>query len=71
MRAGEGDAARPVRGLRQRVVLAALLAYANQPVPAGRLAELAWDGSPPAGAVATLRTYVMRLRRGLRGERGS
>ena len=71
MRAGDGDAVRPVRGFRQRVVLAALLAYANQPVPVERLADLAWDGAPPAGAAATLRTYVMRLRQGLGAEGGS
>ena len=71
MQAGEGDTARPVRGFRQRAVLAVLLAYANQPVPAERLAEIAWDGAPPAGAVATLRTYVMRLRQGLGAAAGS
>lgn len=56
---------RPIPGGRQRIVLAALLEHANRPVPAERLAEVVWDGSPPDGAVPTLRTYVMRLRRGL------
>jgi DNA-binding SARP family transcriptional activator len=60
----------PVAGTRQRIVLGALLANANQPVSAGRLAEFVWDGAPPAGAAATLRTYVRRLRRGL-GPRGA
>jgi DNA-binding SARP family transcriptional activator len=49
-------------GPRLRVLLAALLLHANIPVPAGDLAELVWDGSPPPGAVRTLRSYIRRLR---------
>lgn len=48
---------------RQRVLLAALLARANQVVPADTLAELVWDGAVPEGAATTLRSYVMRLRK--------
>ena len=51
-----------VPGPRLRVLLAALLMHANIPVAAGELAELVWDGSPPPGGVATLRSYVRRLR---------
>jgi DNA-binding SARP family transcriptional activator len=51
-----------VAGPRLRVLLAALLLHANIPVPTGELAEIVWDGSPPPGAVTTLRTYVRRLR---------
>jgi DNA-binding SARP family transcriptional activator/tetratricopeptide (TPR) repeat protein len=47
----------------QRVLLASLLVRAGAVVPADALAEEVWDGSPPAGAEATLRSYVMRLRR--------
>lgn len=65
LRVVDGRGARPIPGARQRIVLAALLERANRPVPAERLAEVVWDGSPPEGAVPTLRTYVMRLRRGL------
>ena len=57
-----------VAGPRVRVLLAALLLHANIPVPAGELAEMVWDGSPPSGAVATLRSYVRRLRRVLDSE---
>jgi DNA-binding SARP family transcriptional activator/tetratricopeptide (TPR) repeat protein len=57
-----------IAGPRVRVLLAALLLHANIPVPAGELAEMVWDGSPPAGAVATLRSYVRRLRRALDSE---
>jgi DNA-binding SARP family transcriptional activator len=51
-----------IAGPRLRVLLAALLLHANIPVPAGELAEMVWDGSPPPGAVTTLRSYVRRLR---------
>ena len=37
-----------VPGPRQRVLLAVLLLHANRPVPADTLAELVWDGRPPA-----------------------
>jgi DNA-binding SARP family transcriptional activator/tetratricopeptide (TPR) repeat protein len=62
------EAAVMVPAPRQRVLLAALLRRANQPVPVEELAELVWDGAPPKGAVATAQAYVMRLRRVL-GER--
>ena len=65
MQVTDGPQTRPVGGARQRIVLGALLERANQPVPAEQLAEVVWDGAPPHGAVPTLRTYVMRLRRGL------
>jgi DNA-binding SARP family transcriptional activator len=55
---------RSVAGVRQRVLLAALLVRVNQVVPAEELAEIVWDGAPPAAAAA-LRTQVMRLRRAL------
>jgi DNA-binding SARP family transcriptional activator/tetratricopeptide (TPR) repeat protein len=58
---GAGDRV-AVAGPRLRVLLAALLLHANIPVPAGELVELVWDGSPPPGAIATLRSYVRRLR---------
>ncbi|HEV2346759.1 MAG TPA: BTAD domain-containing putative transcriptional regulator [Actinocrinis sp.] len=65
MRVVDRDVTRSVAGVRQRTVLGMLLAHANQPVPGEQLAEIVWDGVPPPGAVATLRTYVMRLRQGL------
>jgi DNA-binding SARP family transcriptional activator len=65
MRVTEGKLTQPVAGARQRVVLGVLLEHANQPVPAERLAEVVWEGAPPQAAVPTLRSYVMRLRRGL------
>jgi len=57
-------------GPRLRVLLAALLLHAGIPVPAGELAEVVWDGSPPPGALSTLRSYVRRLRRALGDDAG-
>jgi DNA-binding SARP family transcriptional activator/tetratricopeptide (TPR) repeat protein len=48
---------------RLRVLLAVLLWRANQPVPVDELAEMVWDGAPPAGAAGATRALVMRLRR--------
>jgi DNA-binding SARP family transcriptional activator/Tfp pilus assembly protein PilF len=59
----DGDEEIAVPAARQRVLLAALLVRAGRSVPADELAEVVWDGSPPAGSAATLRTYVKRLRR--------
>ncbi|HEY3958213.1 MAG TPA: BTAD domain-containing putative transcriptional regulator, partial [Streptosporangiaceae bacterium] len=54
-----------VSAVRLRVLLAVLLWRANQPVLADELAELVWDGAPPAGAPEAVRALVMRLRRRL------
>jgi DNA-binding SARP family transcriptional activator/tetratricopeptide (TPR) repeat protein len=61
---GAGDLV-AVSGGRQRALLASLLLSANVPVSADALAEAVWDGSPPAGAAATLRSHVRRLRQAL------
>ena len=65
-----GDGGEPivVSAPRLRVLLAVLLWRVNQPVPVDELAEMVWDGAPPAGAAAAARALVMRLRRVL-GER--
>jgi DNA-binding SARP family transcriptional activator len=52
----------PVPNGRQRILLAALLLRANQVVGLDELAELVWEGSPPASARVTLQNYVKRLR---------
>ena len=43
-------------------MLALLVLEAGRVVPAGRLVEEVWRGSPPPGAAKTLRSYVSRLR---------
>jgi DNA-binding SARP family transcriptional activator len=60
-----GAEARLVAGARQRNLIGALLAHANQLVPVDRLAGFVWDGTPPAQAVPALRTHIARLRRTL------
>jgi DNA-binding SARP family transcriptional activator/tetratricopeptide (TPR) repeat protein len=52
-----------VSASRLRALLAVLLWRANQPVPVDELAEMVWDGTPPAGAAGATRALVMRLRR--------
>lgn len=61
----------PVVGTRLRVLLAVLLLHANEPVSNDTLADAVWDGSPPTGAVGTLRSHVLRLRRVLGPDAGS
>ena len=46
-----------------RALLAALLVRAGDPVPADRLAEDLWGGTPPGNPANTLQTKVSQLRR--------
>ena len=62
MLVNDGDQDIAIPAARQRVLLAAMLVRAGRVVPAGELAELVWDGMPPPGSAATLRSYVKRLR---------
>jgi DNA-binding SARP family transcriptional activator/tetratricopeptide (TPR) repeat protein len=52
----------PLGRRRERALLAVLLLEANRVVPAGRLVDLLWDGSPPSSARASLHTHMSRLR---------
>ena len=52
-------------GPRQRRLLAALAKSNGSVVPSQRLADIVWAGSPPDGAVTTLRSDVTRRRRTL------
>jgi DNA-binding SARP family transcriptional activator/tetratricopeptide (TPR) repeat protein len=63
--AGDSGIPQVVSAPRLRTGLAVLLWHANQPVPVDELADLVWDGAPPAGAGEALRVLVMRLRRQL------
>ena len=54
----------PLGGLRQRLLLAVLLANANDAVTLGQLSDAVWpDGQFPADPEKTLRIYVTRLRK--------
>jgi DNA-binding SARP family transcriptional activator len=61
----DGDVEVIISGMRQRVLLAALLMRAGTVIPPEALAELVWDEAPPASAAVTLRSHVLRLRRAL------
>ncbi|WP_405182238.1 NB-ARC domain-containing protein [Nocardia sp. NBC_01377] len=50
---------------RQRIVLTTLLLNPNKIVSVDRIARFVWDDPLPPSAAATIRTYVMRLRRAL------
>ena len=52
----------PVSAPRQRVLLAALLLSAGRVVSLDALAEMLWEGEPPAGARGALHSAVQRLR---------
>jgi len=67
----DGDLVIGVPAARQRVLLAALLVNAGTVVSTDALADLMWDGKPPGGAVTTLRSHVLRLRRVLGPEAGA
>ncbi|QNN52950.1 AfsR/SARP family transcriptional regulator [Nocardioides mesophilus] len=54
---------------KQRALLTALALSRGRPVPADSLADLLWDGAPPAQAATTLQGYVAGLRRALEPDR--
>jgi DNA-binding SARP family transcriptional activator len=58
------DGARPVAvsAPRQRVLLATLLLSAGRVVSVDALAEMLWDGRPPAGTRGALHSAIQRLR---------
>jgi DNA-binding SARP family transcriptional activator len=55
----------PLRGVRQRRLMAALVAMPNRVVSADRLADLVWGDAPPEGIAAALAKDVYRLRAAL------
>jgi len=58
----DGESVISVPAARHRALLAVLLLHAGRIVNADTLAEIVWDGAPPAGAGITLRSHVSRLR---------
>ena len=54
-------------GMRQRMVLAVLLAHSNRVVSQEALVEAVWAGAPPETGRRTLQTYISTLRRILGG----
>ena len=64
----DGGQSLPLGGRRQRMVLAVLLAAANEEVSTDRLVDDVWGEEPPATARKSLQTYVSRLRKILAGD---
>ncbi|MFC6422050.1 BTAD domain-containing putative transcriptional regulator [Ornithinimicrobium tianjinense] len=58
-----------IRGAKESTVLAHLVAYAGQVVPATDLIESLWEDDPPPSAAKTLQNYVLRLRNALEPDR--
>jgi WD40 repeat protein/serine/threonine protein kinase len=56
---------RSLGGPRQRLVLAVLLAHANQTVQQDTLIDAVWSGQPPEAARSTLHVYISNLRKEL------
>ncbi|GAA4443742.1 hypothetical protein GCM10023170_020480 [Phytohabitans houttuyneae] len=65
---GDPDRPLPLKGGRQRAVLARLLIARGRVVPVDRLAGDLWT-EPPDGAVGAIRTFVADLRRALEPDR--
>ena len=55
----------PVRGAKQRALLAALLLHRDEVVATDRLIDELWGERPPATATKTLQVHVSHLRRTL------
>ena len=55
----------PLRGPRQRALLAFLLVHANEVVAEERLLEELWGDEPPESGLAALRVRVSQLRKAL------
>jgi DNA-binding SARP family transcriptional activator/WD40 repeat protein/GTPase SAR1 family protein len=58
----DGNRALPLGGVKQRLVLAGLLAHSNTVVSIDRLVDILWGDAPPEDASSTLAKYVYRLR---------
>lgn len=58
-----------IRGAKERLLLARLLAAGGRLVPASDLIDTLWDEDPPASAAKSLQTFVLRLRNALEPDR--
>ena len=54
-----------VGGMRRKALLALLIIHRGEVVAADRIADVIWDGRPPAGAIGTVQSHVSHLRRAL------
>ncbi|HET7278622.1 MAG TPA: BTAD domain-containing putative transcriptional regulator [Dermatophilaceae bacterium] len=60
----------PIAARRQRALLVLLAINAGRVVPAERLIDQLWDGTPPPQGAVTLRSYVSNVRQALGGQSG-
>ena len=58
-----------IRGAKERLLLARLVAAAGRLVPTSDLVDTLWGDDPPASAGKSLQTFVVRLRNALEAER--
>jgi len=58
-----------IRGAKERLLLARLVAASGRLVPTGELVDTLWGDEPPASAGKSLQTFVLRLRNALEPER--
>ena len=61
----------PMSSRRQRALLALLASSPNRVVPTERLVDQLWDGTPPPGAMVTLRSYISHIRRAISADGAS
>jgi DNA-binding SARP family transcriptional activator len=61
----------PIPAAKPRTLLSYLLVRANHTVATDEVIEELWGGSPPASALANVRTYIAGLRRALRDGDGT
>ena len=58
-----------IRGAKERLLLARLVAAAGRLVPTSDLVDTLWGDEPPASAAKSLQTFVVRLRNALEPDR--
>ena len=69
LRVANGDGPIEVRGVKERTLLAHLVAKAGHMVPSTDLIASLWGEEPPRSAAKALQTYVLRLRNTLEPDR--
>ena len=63
------DGAIEIRGAKERLLLARLIAAGGRIVPTSELIDTLWGDEPPASAAKSLQTFVLRLRNVLEPDR--
>jgi DNA-binding SARP family transcriptional activator/WD40 repeat protein len=69
LQVSNGEGVVGIRGAKERTLLAHLVAFADQVVPAPALEESLWGMTPPRSAAKALQTYVLRVRNALEPDR--